>query len=98
MGDVENGRSEADARAGAGKVERAEIYGVTGYGVGIRIASKGSGDQRFHDQAGDGGVAAGEHLHGFAIFFVGMKEVSGIVGESGEGVRAETGTTTEIGR
>jgi len=31
-------------------------------------------------------------------FFRRDEEVSGVVGESGEGVGAETGTTTEIGR
>jgi len=69
---------------GVGEIERGEIYGVTGNGVGIRIASKGSGDQRFHNQGAMVVLPPGNICHGFAIFFVGMKEVSGVVGEKAE--------------
>ena len=66
---------------GAWKIERGEINRVAGDGVGGGFASKGSGNQRFHDKAGDGGVAAEKHLHGFATFLVRVEEVRGVFGE-----------------
>jgi hypothetical protein len=86
---MQDGCAQANACAGVWKIKRGEIYRVAGDGVGIRFASKGSGNQRFHDKAGDGGVAAGKHLHSFAILLVRMKEVSGVFGESGESIGAE---------
>ena len=61
-----SGRREAHARAGAGHVQGIELYGVAADRVYRGGAIDGRGNEGFDHEPGDGGVAAGKHLHGFA--------------------------------